>query len=581
MIEIKNISFRYENAEGGSLNDVSLTVGDGECVLLCGESGCGKTTVTRLINGLIPHYYEGELTGQVLLSGFDVTNAELYETARSVGSVFQNPRSQFFCVDTTSEIAFGCENMGLPEDTVRERIWQAAEELQMTELLGRNIFELSGGEKQKVACASVSAIHPQVFVLDEPTSNLDMDAIQNLKKTLRLWKSQGRTIVIAEHRLHWLTDLCDRVIYMKDGRIGFDIPMRELCHYSEEKITALGLRALSLSALPAAAAANSARTADSAGTANSNSAGGANSAGVVNSVGAINSAGTTDSDGYRAGSALELKNYKFSYGKKEALTIPGLSLPEGGVIAVIGHNGAGKSTFARCLCGLEKHFGGKACLDGEEFGRRKMLKKSYLVMQDVNHQLFCESVEEEVRLGMEENEPQNSKKDTQNDSVNDVESVLKALDLDGLCARHPMSLSGGQKQRVAVASAILAGKEVLLFDEPTSGLDFRHMEQTAALLRSLCGKKTVFIITHDPELIVRCCTHILHLENGRAVEQYPLNPDTWQTLIKFYDHGLMAGKSGGQNMLKMTECSEAVCYAEVSKELQRSPRLLLECEARK
>ena len=223
MIELKNICFQYANTEESSLENVSLQIPDGQCVLFCGESGCGKTTITRLLNGLIPHYYEGELKGDVRVKGLNVKQEELYDAARIVGSVFQNPRSQFFCVDTTSEIAFGCENMGLPEQEIRERMRQTVRELNMEQLLDRDIFNLSGGEKQKVACASVSALHPEVFVLDEPTSNLDVDAIEDLKKTLMLWKSQGKTIVIAEHRLYWLTELCDRVIYMKAGRIDFAV----------------------------------------------------------------------------------------------------------------------------------------------------------------------------------------------------------------------------------------------------------------------------------------------------------------------------------------------------------------------
>lgn len=191
MIELEKISFRHENADVPSLKNVSLTIADGECVLLCGESGSGKTTITRLINGLIPHFYEGELEGFAMVNGLNVTEAELYETAKLVGSVFQNSRSQFFCVDTTSELAFGCENMGMPENEVHACVDAAAKELKIENLLGRSIFELSGGEKQKIACASVSALRPQVMVLDEPTSNLDLQAIEELKQTLLAWKAEG------------------------------------------------------------------------------------------------------------------------------------------------------------------------------------------------------------------------------------------------------------------------------------------------------------------------------------------------------------------------------------------------------
>ena len=463
MIEIKKVSFQHENAEKPSLKNVSLTIAEGECVLLCGESGSGKTTVTRLINGLIPHFYEGKMEGCTMVNGLNVTEAELYDTARIVGSVFQNPRSQFFCVDTTSELAFGCENMGMPEGEILSRVDEAAKELNIEKLLGRSIFELSGGEKQKISCASVSALRPEVMVLDEPTSNLDVHAIEELKQTLLGWKAAGKTIVIAEHRLSWLRDLCDRVICMKDGQVAFDLSMQAFTQYSTEQLHQMGLRSLCDE----------------------------NIAPVQNSVPETET--------------MQLQNFCFSYDGTPVLNIPHLSLPLNGIIALVGPNGAGKSTFSRCLCGLEKKFKGQVNINGQLWKNRQLLKNCYMVMQDVNHQLFCETVADEVQLGM------------RSENSSDVERVLEMLDLSNLRERHPMSLSGGQKQRVAIASAILAGKEILIFDEPTSGLDFRHMEQTAALLSSLKGNQTVLIVTHDPELIQRCCDHIVCIENGTVI----------------------------------------------------------------
>lgn len=480
MIQIENVNFKYAETQASSLCNVYLKVPDGQCVLLCGESGCGKTTLTRLINGLIPHYFEGSLQGTVQVNGLDVTKAELYETAKIVGSVFQNPRSQFFCVDTTSELAFGCENMGMPESEIHSRINKTVQELKIQSLLDRDIFELSGGEKQKIACGSVSALSPDVLVLDEPTSNLDVEAIEELKKTIQLWKKKGKTVIIAEHRLHWLMDVCDRVIYLKNGKITMDLPAEQFYALSTEQISQMGLRSLRME-LPSSAQ-TFMETADK----------------------------------------IELRDFSFAYDKEPILQISSLTLPKGAVIAVIGSNGAGKSTFTHCLCGLEKHFKGFAIMDGKTRRRKELLKGSYMVMQDVNHQLFCESVNEEVRLGMKkENEP-------------NVTAVLMKMDLTDLVERHPMSLSGGQKQRVAVASAILSDKSLLVFDEPTSGLDRRHMEQTAELISSLKGEKTILIVTHDLELIAQCCTHILHLEHGATKECYPLNQDGFKKVCCFF-----------------------------------------------
>ena len=194
MIEIKNVTFHYSGLDQAGLCDFNLSVTDGECILLCGASGCGKTTVTRLINGLIPHFFKGELTGDVYVNGLDIKQQELYNLAGIVGSVFQNPRSQFFSVDTDGEVVFGPENIGLPKPEILTRKKQVVQELNLNYLLGRSLFDLSGGEKQKIACASVAALLPDIIILDEPSSNLDWAAIRDLRDAMQLWKSQGKTI---------------------------------------------------------------------------------------------------------------------------------------------------------------------------------------------------------------------------------------------------------------------------------------------------------------------------------------------------------------------------------------------------
>ena len=479
MIEIKDVTFTYAGSDKPSLQNFSLTIPKRQCVLFCGESGSGKSTATMLINGLIPHYFEGEMKGTVKVQDLEVKKSELYDIAKHVGSVFQNPRSQFFCVDTTSEIAFGCENMGFPEEKILERVDKVRRDLNLDPLMDRNIFELSGGEKQKIACASVSALDPDVYVLDEPVSNLDVDAIEELKGTIALWKSRGKTVIIAEHRLYWLTDLCDRVVYMKDGQVGFDCSMQELKKFTDEKLKSYGLRGLHLIMEQKEKIGNSKEEA-------------------------------------------VLKNFSFSYGDTEAFSMEDIKLPLGEIIAIIGHNGSGKSTFSRCICGLEKKFKGFVEIKDKKYKRRDLLKKGYLVMQDVNHQLFSETVEEEIQLGIK----------NENESL--TESILEDLDLQDFRKCHPMSLSGGQKQRVAIASSILAGKEFLVFDEPTSGLDYRHMVQTGECLEKLKGDKTVLIVTHDPELVCRYCTHVLMLDHGKVKLNRTMDEECIQRVRDFF-----------------------------------------------
>ena len=219
LIEFENVSFSYTGQEHGGLRDINLKISDGECVLFCGRSGCGKTTITRLVNGLIPQFYQGELHGRVLVDGQEISNIPMYQIAAKVGSVFQNPRTQFFNVDTDSEIAFGIENEARPPEKLAERVEQTTEDLHIQKLRNRNIFELSGGEKQKIAFASVYAMNPQIYLLDEPSSNLDMTSIQELKEHLRLIKKQGKTVLIAEHRLYYLMELADRIVYLENGEI--------------------------------------------------------------------------------------------------------------------------------------------------------------------------------------------------------------------------------------------------------------------------------------------------------------------------------------------------------------------------
>ncbi len=472
MIEIKNVSFSYAdgNQNGNSIEEINLSIRQGEVVVLCGESGCGKTTVTRLLNGLIPHYYEGKLTGEVWMNGENISERPLYETAKTTGSVFQNPRSQFFNVDTTSELTFGCENFGMKEEEIRERLQRTMEQFHLEPLLDRSIFHLSGGQKQKIACAGVSMVNPELLVLDEPSSNLDPASIEELSRILKMWKEQGKTIVISEHRLYYLNGIADRFVYMQKGRIVKDYSAKEFELLPETERQRMGLRALSIDHLWE-------KTEEEAGK-----------------------------------ESYQLQDFCFAYPRqKEILHIKEAEMPKGEIVGIIGNNGAGKSTFARTLCGLNKKCGMVKTAE-ESLNAKARLNTCYMVMQDVNHQLFTDSVEEEIAISLPEEE--NGKR---------IEEILKLLDLSEYKETHPMALSGGQKQRVAIASAIASNRSILIFDEPTSGLDLQHMKSVARVLQMLREMgKSVFVITHDPEFIAECCTGVVRMEEGRLLKCCPI-----------------------------------------------------------
>jgi ABC-type cobalt transport system, ATPase component len=486
-ISLKNISFSYSDSlDDAILKNLNLEIRSGECVVLAGESGCGKTTISKLINGLIPHYHSGTMDGDVFLGDKNTADMTLAEISRVVGSVFQNPRSQFFNIDTDCELAFGCENLGMDPEEVKLRVENVVREFHLEHLLGRSIFNLSGGEKQKIACASVSATGPEIFVLDEPSANLDLKTIADLKEIVSRWKKAGKTVVIVEHRLYYLRDVADRICYVKDGQIAYEWTPAELETKGLEYATNLGLRCLNLEQLREGVVRLAHQPCK-----------------VPELVEGPQGSKELDLAKQSIAKSIVFTNLTFAYHKKHPiLDIDRLELLCGQITALIGHNGAGKSTLAQVLCGLQ----------GSWHQKRAARKRgTYLIMQDVNHQLFTESVLDEVLLGMK---PQNEKLALE---------ILDGLNLKQYAENHPMALSGGQKQRVAIGSGISSGCDVVVFDEPTSGLDYRQMLAVSATLKKLAASgKTLLVITHDPEFILNSCQSVIRMEHGKITCQYPL-----------------------------------------------------------
>lgn len=216
MIEAENASFTYQSAPSPALQDVTLTVQPGECVVLCGRSGCGKTTFTHLLNGLSPEFYPGTLTGRCTAAGLAAGEAAIEAYVPQVGSVFQNPKTQYFNVDTTAELAFPCENAGMEPQAIRRRVDEVVEQFRLGPLMDRSVFKLSGGEKQRVAFAAACMLGPRLLVLDEPTSGLDLGSMQQVGQLLQEWKAQGKTLLVITHDEELAANWCDRVIRWDD-----------------------------------------------------------------------------------------------------------------------------------------------------------------------------------------------------------------------------------------------------------------------------------------------------------------------------------------------------------------------------
>ena len=459
MIEFIDVNYRV--AEYAILTGINLKIHKGECILLAGESGSGKTTLTKLINGLIPHFYsDGQLDGDVRVQGEPVAVTSMYKLAEKIGSVFQNPKSQFFYTDSSAEIAFGLENRGVSPEKIRQRIVVAANELGIANLLGRNIFKLSGGEKQIIAFASIYAAEPEIYVLDEPSSNLDNTSVERLKGLIHYIKAQGKTVIIAEHRLNYLGSAIDRVVYLKGGRVIQEFTATQFSALSERERILMGLRTLKETRI------------------------------TIPECTAVKG-------------ELCLERICSRYTKQEISFVAS----SGDVIGIVGRNGAGKTTLCKIICGLLKEQSGTVSYQGKKLTRRQRQRLCTMVMQDVNHQLFTDSVVDECELAA----PDASKEK--------IDKLLQGFDLLPYKEVHPAILSGGQRQRLAVCQAVLSGKKVVIFDEPTSGLDYTHMMQTGEIIQKLSHEGyIVLVITHDYEFLNLICHSVIQLGRQGAVK---------------------------------------------------------------
>ena len=452
MLTLENLSLFYEQ-DKKVLDDINLIVADGECVLLTGESGSGKSSIINSINGLAFEYENAKFSGSVKVNNKDLKGMELYEISLLISSVFQNPKTHFFNVDTTLELLFYLENIGLDRKEMESCMEDMLKLFPIKHLLGRSIFDLSGGEKQILCVAACYISGCKIIVLDEPSSNLDDKYINILKEMLQILKNKGITLIIAEHRIYYLTDLADRIILVRKGEIFKELTKDELLNSEKQ----LGLRSAIKTVLKA--------------------------------------------QNKSVGNDLNIKKLEYNFKDGSGLKIEDISFGLGNIYGITGKNGCGKSTFLRVMTGLDDKGKSEITFNGKILNKKDRLKNSSLVMQDVKHQLFTDSVEEEIKLGV---------KDLSQDGL---DKVLYGLELTELKDRHPMSLSGGQKQRVAIASVLCKNSRFIFFDEPTSGMDYKNMIRISKLIKEMSTKDNIiFIVSHDNEFLNETADSILCLE---------------------------------------------------------------------
>lgn len=470
VITLENVTFQYPGGDKPSVTDLNLTIKAGEFVVFTGGSGCGKTTLTRIVNGLAEKFYEGRLTGRAALLGRSISDYPLYEIGKNVGSIFQDPRSQFFASITEDEIAFGCENYGVPPDELNHRVLNAVQKINGGSLLGKEIYPMSSGEKQKIAVASVNAVNPGIYVFDEPSANLDMFSVEALGRLMKDLKAEGHTVLVAEHRLYYLTDLADRFFYMQNGRIQEEWSPPELLGFTEAKRKALGIRTANLQRIQ-----------------------------------------TDIPEQEDRQESLSVQGLSLSYGSQTVFENISFKLHAGDTAAVIGRNGIGKTTLSNVLCGIQKEGAGRLLFGGKELPPKKRRQAAYFVMQNTDLQLFGDSVAGELRLNRRQADDEQ------------LEELLTLYDLSSQKDCHPTTLSGGQKQRLTLAISDWINTPILILDEPTSGLDFQNMQRISRHLKTLAQKgKTVIIITHDFEFAAMTCNRAIHFINESHMEEFPL-----------------------------------------------------------
>jgi len=495
---VENLTFRYHTRPEYAIRDASFKLKSGELLLVAGASGCGKTTLARCINGLIPRSYKGELSGKVLLHGREVSGMSLIETSQIIGTLLQDPERQIVATNVVAEIAFGPENLGLPREEILERVDQAIERLGIDHLRERQTFTLSGGEKQKVALAGLLAMRPSILLLDEPLASLDPASAYEALAIFRRLADGGATIVLIEHRVEdALRARPDRLLYMAEGEVRYLGPVKTLppaISHHEVKLPAQW---------------------------------------VVERVRQLGEKPKTlrpsISPSVSQPPLVVFEDVSFAYGEGPlVLHNIDLKIRHGDLIAILGPNGAGKSTLVKHTIGLLKPTHGRVFIEGKDTRQMTVAQNARsvgYVFQSPTHMLFAPTVHEELAFG-----PGNLGYKSEEIERNVDESII-AVNLTGLEKYPPLGLSFGQQKRTTIAAVLAMRSKIMIMDEPTAGQDYANYTRFMETLCSVTVKggkslltenfAATLFITHDLDLAVTYANRVLLIGEGRIVADGP------------------------------------------------------------
>lgn len=482
---VENLSFKYRTRPELAIENISFELKQGELLLIAGSSGCGKTTLARSINGLIPRSYRGERSGKVLLHGKDVAELKIAEMSQTVGTLLQDPERQIVASNVYNEIAFGPENLGFPRAEIETRVDQAMKRLKIEYLRGRETFNLSGGEKQKVALAGLLAMNPSILLLDEPLASLDPASAHEALEIFRSLADEGKTIILVEHRVEDAIETRpDRLLYMEDGRIKYLGGIRSLpkeIDHTQVKLPAQWVVQRVKEQKKAAEAPH---------------------------IHKVDEGGEP---------LVVFEDVSFRYDEENPFILKDVNLKihRGDLVAVLGPNGAGKSTLVKHAIGLLKPTSGRVLVQGEDTRKMSVAQIARVlgyVFQSPTHMLFAPTVREELEFG-----PKNLNfEKAQMDKA--VAESLSTVNLNGFAEYPPLGLSFGQQKRTTIAAVLAMQSKIMVMDEPTAGQDFanytRFMDalcSASADARSILSAnfESTLFITHDLDLAVTYANRVL------------------------------------------------------------------------